>query len=102
MLNWHHIVLVYNGQNLIVYMDNQAYSATQTVGGMCNDIYYITIISSAKTEDLISRADGFSDLSIIIIRPSSCVCLSAFTLNRYSSLSSYSLILNFVLGKLGI
>ena len=39
-------------------------------------------------------ADGITDLSIV--RP------STFALNRYSSYSSYSIILNFLLEKLAI
>ena len=43
--------------------------------------------------------------SVVVRRPSSSVVVvrpSTFALNRYSSYSSYSIILNFLLEKLGI
>ena len=40
--------------------------------------------------------------SVVRRRPSSVVRPSTFALNRYSSYSSYSIILNFLLEKLGI
>ena len=41
-------------------------------------------------------------LSSVVRRPSTVVRPSTFALNRYSSYSSYSIILNFLLEKLGI
>ena len=43
-----------------------------------------------------------AELMVLLICPSSFVRPSTFALNRYSSYSSYSIILNFLLEKLGI
>ena len=55
---------------------------------------------------LISSADNVSSAELMVLlivrRPSSVVRPSTFALNRYSSYSSYSIILNFLLEKLGI
>ena len=55
----------------------------------------------------ISSADpkvSSAELMVLLICPSSVVVVrpSTFALNRYSSYSSYSIILNFLLEKLGI
>ena len=62
------------------------------------------LISSAElkvscAEGQLSGADGITDLSVV--RPCT-VHQSTFSFNRYSSFSSYSIILNFLLEKLGI
>ena len=57
---------------------------------------YMWVFSSA---DKVSSAE----LMVLLICPSSVVVRpSTFALNRYSSYSSYSIILNFLLEKLGI
>ena len=55
-------------------------------------------------DDFISSADDVSsaELMVLLICLSSVVRPSTFALNRYSSCSSYSIILNFLLEKLAI
>ena len=65
--------------------------------------FKITLAAFISSADNVSSAELM--VLLIVRRPSSVVVRrrpSTFALNRYSSYSSYSIILNFLLEKLGI
>ena len=70
-------------------------------------IYFFKCVQQSIHVSFISSADNVSSAELMVLlivrRPSSSVVRpSTFALNRYSSYSSYSIILNFLLEKLGI
>ena len=82
---------------LVLLVLNQGSFHCTLIFSTANQKVAMTFISSADPK--VSSAE----LMVLLICPSSVVVRpSTFALNRYSSYSSYSIILNFLLEKLGI
>ena len=66
------------------------------------NIMQTAVVTIAFAHSFISSADDVSAAELIVLLSFSVVRPSTFALNRYSSYSSYSIILNFLLEKLAI